>query len=914
MSKSKTPVTRIPLGTRNDRSCVTQTSVKGDKKPSNVVLGSNPLIVRTIETKTFTDVEKFLWESLNVLLELSSFFGLKLSPWDSKRIRLNSLSHWMKLLPEENMANALSLAKYKAAAFFSAHKGIELPNFPFKLTETTPQDNPKFLLGGKFRTFQRHLQLKHPDRFDSYLASVSIGWKKGCPRPDEEVVAAGVSKTFKILTTSEEKKSACWADQKENNILFDEDDMKEEIRRTVRELFHQHPCPNPMADPKPFMPSTSANYINSRSQLGAIGYFLKEDQSKLGHYDLSSVPRSPLQALDGQGKVLDGVVLNEHKGNAVFGRFLDRIRTSALKEPPNVKLVGLAESFKVRVISKGPPETSTYLKLIQRWLWKTLKSTKTFQLIGTPVTHAIVNDRIGALHPGEMFASVDYSSATDLLYSRYSDYVAQCIIEESHMDTETAQLFRRLLTEHFIEDPETGELIPQKRGQLMGSIVSFPILCILNATVCRTCIEIDRNHGQYIPFQEIADTWSKPKEDLKKIIILTLDQCPLLINGDDALMRVSLVGYNAWLYISGFVGFSPSIGKTFFTDMFCQINSVNFTYVEKFEYEDQTTLKVRTSRFRRVEYVNMGLLYGKTRSSNGSAPIADSSSTIGSRMRAVVGEAPEYTRDRLCANFLARNKSTLIKAKLPWFLPENVGGLGLVGTPSIDDYIYYCWAVRNLPSIPASKRPAALSEPAAWQMRLLARNHCRKWKIPERLLSEREQQLSLEAQTWISNMLIFDPEIQSDPSLIYKDVTSIGSIQSAIRRNEKFIGRWKGWAVKRAKDINQTFYPLTGRDEENPGYKIALGPSDVDAVARTVDLKPKIDYALFLSASISPFEVGASTTRRSWHSFPSSTFKTGLSMRDQQYVYGTEFRDFFEIDGNRIADRSDWESRDSTNA
>lgn len=802
--------------------------------PPRMSVGRIPLIVRCFRMDDFTPVESFIWKALNVLVELASYYGLKLDAWDSRRIRLNALSHWMQLLPEETEKNAIALCKYKAAAFFSHHKGLELPPWPFSPTHPAFPTNHSLeasvLLGGKFRRWQSLLSFLTPDKFSSFVASVSIGWKKGCPRPDEEVVDLGVRSTFKILTTP--PAAPRWADAKENFLDLDAKDLTDEVVRTVEELFKGVSFPRPWGEVKPFFPSTSANYINTRSELGAVGYLLRDNKGLLPTYNLSAVSRRS-RLDDTSGELKENVILDQGPGQAVFNRFLRTLRTQATNEPPNVKLVGLSEAFKVRVISKGPPITSTYLKFVQRWLWQTLRKHQSFRLIGEPVNEMIIQDRIGALHQGEKYASVDYSAATDLLFSEYSDLVVRTIARVCDMDQESADLFARLLTEHMIEDPDSGSLTRQRRGQLMGSIVSFPILCILNAVVCRIALEVSRN-GTYLPYCLRGSGRYKS---------LALATCPLLINGDDALMRLTDTGYKAWLVASKVAGFSPSIGKTFFTSDFCQINSLNFDVVSPYQ------VKGRTCRFRAVPFVNMGLLYGKVRSSSGkgkgqTAPLADRTGTIGSRMRDLLKRAPESCRDRLAAAFVSRNLPILRKAKVPWFLPEILGGLGLSGIPSEDDYVYACWAVRNLGTFPRSQRPVQLSEPAAWQVRSLCQDFLRRMKIPERQLTPSEDELSQKAQTWVGLMQIFDPAVQADPELIYKSTSSEGALSLALRRNERFIGRWKRHALSLVENGVTSFKPFSGFDPES-GELVILGRDRVNEVVENLSFSP-VDFALSL--------------------------------------------------------------------
>jgi hypothetical protein len=199
----------------------------------------------------------------------------------------------------------------------------------------------------------------------------------------------------------------------------------------------------------------------------------------------------------------------------------------------------------------------------------------------------------------------------------------------------------------------------------MGSVISFPILCIANAAICRYAIEQDRGRK------------------------LLLRDCPLGINGDDAVFRATEQGKRLWETIGTFCGLKPSVGKVYYSDEFLNLNSTTYTYhlggVEGSEYtverKDEwgnTVYATRVLHFEQVDYVNLGLLMGMKRSGGG-FDLADTTSysSIGSRARKVVSSAPEFLREKLLTKFIAKNKKALTSFNIPWFIPEHLGGLGL---------------------------------------------------------------------------------------------------------------------------------------------------------------------------------------------------------------------------------------------
>lgn len=95
-------------------------------------------------------------------------------------------------------------------------------------------------------------------------------------------------------------------------------------------------------------------------------------------------------------------------------------------------------------------------------------------------------------------------------------------------------------------------------GQLMGSITSFPILCMVNAAVFRYAYRI------YLEEQGI-DT-----------AVLKLSNLPCLINGDDLVFKSDQRLLEIWRSLIGEAGLVESPGKSYESKSFAMINSVFF--------------------------------------------------------------------------------------------------------------------------------------------------------------------------------------------------------------------------------------------------------------------------------------------------------------------------------------------------
>ncbi len=172
------------------------------------------------------------------------------------------------------------------------------------------------------------------------------------------------------------------------------------------------------------------------------------------------------------------------------------------------------EPLKARIITKGESLPYFAVMPLQKDAWRTLVEKEEFSLIGEPLSeqHLIAIDQgtrqlldaVG-LHDIQftLWVSGDYSAATDGL----SLAISQLVMEEYLKARGIApgedlwELATKVLGAHIIEygrdDPslseEEREKLPasflMQNGQLMGSPLSFPILCAINYVAYRTALK-----------------------------------------------------------------------------------------------------------------------------------------------------------------------------------------------------------------------------------------------------------------------------------------------------------------------------------------------------------------------------------------------------------------------------------------
>jgi hypothetical protein len=274
-----------------------------------------------------------------------------------------------------------------------------------------------------------------------------------------------------------------------------------------------------------------------------------------------------------------------------------RSQTFTLKEGvPSLVCVPscILEPMKVRVITK--PATGMHVRMhkLQKSLWRYLKNhwTGFFKLIGTPFELNHLDPLLEGWFAGEFFCSGDFSAATNKLFGLVSDAIVKIITSRFlFRDPILCENVRQSLTGLTVlssrmkfpkYEPELNIFnafepdlndFEQRNGQLMGHVISFPVLCIAN------CIAYWRSREAVLGHE------------------LALNQLrrrfPVLVNGDDILFRCDRHTYQVWQQEVRKFGLIPSVGKNYFSQDYCLINSrlvrlrTRFTYLEGIRAEPE---------------------------------------------------------------------------------------------------------------------------------------------------------------------------------------------------------------------------------------------------------------------------------------------------------------------------------------
>jgi len=335
-------------------------------------------------------------------------------------------------------------------------------------------------------------------------------------------------------------------------------------------------------------------------------------------------------------------------------------------EPIEAQPSAVCEPLKVRTITKGARKKYFSGRYLQKWLWKCLSNLDMFRLTHRPLYADDLNQmycRIRRLTDGTglrwKLLSGDYSAATDYLSSEVSDCLWEIIARKGRLTDFETFLGHQLLTRHRLQYPAYLNIPPrmQKNGQLMGSPISFPILCMANAVA--NVYYLETYLGRFL-------TW---------------DEIPLLINGDDVGTVIFDNTYDHWCSITESIGLIRSPGKNYVHDSMWMLNSRAYVLEEAEDFERTAFLPERV--FRPVPFLNPGLLKGVGRvMSEDGDDLEDGASGLAQRcweLLETAGSSAEQ-RDDLITDFVRYNNQRLSKIAYPgmsYFVPRGLGGLGL---------------------------------------------------------------------------------------------------------------------------------------------------------------------------------------------------------------------------------------------
>jgi len=268
------------------------------------------------------------------------------------------------------------------------------------------------------------------------------------------------------------------------------------------------------------------------------------------------------------------------------------------REQLSCTIQAVLEPMKVRVISKGEAQPYYFSKPLQKFMWRTLKDIPCFRLVGRTISPTDLMDLAHHQQPGDHWFSVDYSAATDGLSWKYSGRILEYIL--SGLPQHERDLAYRVLGPHRLHYPMREEGRPGRKvvfrgvmqsGQLMGSVLSFPILCLANLGVYLA--NTRELHGE-----EVRGHDGKPLTPAERLN-------SVLINGDDMLYAAPKELWDSHIEIGRRVGLKMSVGKSYVHKTYANINSTSFHYDLDGWGISQTPWQ--------IDFLNVGLFFGQSK-------------------------------------------------------------------------------------------------------------------------------------------------------------------------------------------------------------------------------------------------------------------------------------------------------------
>jgi hypothetical protein len=644
---------------------------------------------KSYKLKDFDHTVTSVWKVLCDIVKTTIIYGF-LDYQDILRHRiLKVFTQWVRMLNFLKY-NFIKLTKYKLAAFAAFAKGSDIfPPSPFsqEFIEQNRVTRP-YLIFDKIFDRWFHGLPDHDMQCKLYkmslIDSICRGVKKGADRPTLEMAHLSNLDTFKLFTTEKVKPEI---EDPDMVIHFSVPDMEAEIERTVDEIFKGVSEPVLEYGHFPSLSSCVENVFSNGGSLlpvkrrvgkyprpfvgekkfGILREPLPQSRNQTEEHD--PLVRSPFpkeDILDSGSTFLSTPYLEVTSNYDNLGTDIDieLLVEKCILEGSQMKLVALLEALKIRGISTANALETFLLKPLQKLISKQLLKFACFAVTGTPLQPHHLERVMKSLLQKQLFVSGDYDNATNEMIKSYTEVCVRRMCMHLNLSVSYTQLAVNSLCNNTVSYTYMDEkhLKPQKlegeqkEAQPMGKVLSFVVLCIINATVCRKAVEMD-THTR-----------------------IKLRNFPGLINGDDCCFPMS--NPDLWVKFSAMVGLKNSIGKTFFSNEFVEMNSR--TFMVDLDNKDIVLLPSGDKidlRFKEVPFVNFGLIKGMVRSSqvDGDCAIIERMTSLGECHHDLVRDL-DFAYEFLDSEFKIYNSKSLNGRELcgiPYYIPKWLGGLGL---------------------------------------------------------------------------------------------------------------------------------------------------------------------------------------------------------------------------------------------
>jgi hypothetical protein len=433
------------------------------------------------------------------------------------------------------------------------------------------------------------------------------------------------------------------------------------------------------------LPSLSACFEWPREHGGQLTYLVDEflHDAEIDCNVFISEPTLYYVA-DYKGK-LEQVYMTQ-AGTVLLDQFQDYVDDLVLaildEDVVRCKAVAIPEPLKVRVITKAMAAITYRSVEIQRNLHRCLRRVPAFQLTGEPVSIEMIQRVFplkGKLPDGWEYVSGDYEAATDRIRRSLSRYTWSCIASIWHLSPFWVEMGHRMLEDHIIEYPRWSGVasIEQKRGQPMGSPMSFPVLCIVNAA----CYLAAHNLSPQALFEP-----------------------GLLVNGDDIVFAHEKKHYNTWWEYNKVAGLLPSVGKNYRSARFLNVNS--------------TTFRVTDGEWKQMHYINLAILRNVVRKGLNAGTKTGIPWSFGKPLYDALVKGHSDDLQKKLRSILARELH--VPDWMPLDLPQMMGGPGFIIPSCVSEEArkmaghYFCTKITDKGPMPVATPKLPAQWPFYW--------------------------------------------------------------------------------------------------------------------------------------------------------------------------------------------------------
>lgn len=474
-------------------------------------------------------------------------------------------SHWGLSLKKDHAANWQQLVR--STLWYVPMCGYEQEFIPFM----------KYQLSLLFAKGEGQAELPEvPDKFRHKGGLVLLDWlgrffKSRCfgdklkNKEWRNTVLHGIKKGLPQMGTYFLQKNAEGMRKRLTKVAVTPEDILEAVDRTAREIFPKGIIWEDWNKVDPFVGiSDHACYERNRSGQGVLGHLFDLDMGE------RCTPHRQLSTND-----LGGMLWDPSRGEVREFRFPswlpDQIYAREQRDALCDYSTGSAavkpifEPLKIRMISAGDYKSNGLYSRLQKTLWQGLQRFPQFNLTGKSVECSDVewirsmtlNSRYSPISDFWLWVSGDYSAATDNLNQDASkeacnalsgDPITQKVLVKGMMETTIDFNFMKELNGTDFDFSKFKMI----NGQLMGSVFSFPILCLINIAV----------------YRKVLEAYTK--------MVWALKDLPVKCNGDDILFLSNPEFYELWCSTIKLVGFEKSVGKNYVSSDTAVINSTYF--------------------------------------------------------------------------------------------------------------------------------------------------------------------------------------------------------------------------------------------------------------------------------------------------------------------------------------------------